>query len=81
MARSYRHIQQYEKEILKLMEQGLTHKEIGEQLGFTQKQVKKFIERYHRSEERDIANTARLCTDMIICSIVIFMLTGLIRSG
>ena len=52
MARSYRHIQQYEKEILKLKEQGLTHKEIGEQLGFTQKQVKKFIERYHRKERK-----------------------------
>ena len=37
MARSYRHIQQYEKEILKLKEQGLTHKEIGEQLAFAQK--------------------------------------------
>ena len=52
MARSYRHIKQYEKEILKLKEQGLTHKEIGEQLGFTQKQVKKFIERYHRKERK-----------------------------
>ena len=30
----------------------LTHKEIGEQLGFTQKQVKKFIERYHRKERK-----------------------------
>jgi DNA-binding CsgD family transcriptional regulator len=52
MARSYTHIQQYEKEILELKEQGLTHKEVGEQLGFTQKQVKKFIERYHRKERK-----------------------------
>lgn len=52
IARSYTHIQQYEKEILELKEQGLTHKEIGEQLGFTQKQVKKFIERYHRKERK-----------------------------
>ena len=43
MARSYRHI---------LKEQGLTHKEIGEQLGYTQKQVKEFIERYHRKERK-----------------------------
>jgi DNA-binding CsgD family transcriptional regulator len=52
MARSYTHIQQYEKEILELKEQGLTHKEVGEQLGFTQKQVKKFIERYRRKERK-----------------------------
>ena len=42
MARSYRHIQQYENEIFELKEQGLTHKEVGERLGFTQKQVKSF---------------------------------------
>ena len=52
MARSYTNIQQYEKEILELKEQGLTHKEVGEQLGFTQKQVKKFIERYRRKERK-----------------------------
>ena len=52
MARSYRHIQQNEKEILELREQGLTHKEIGEQLGFTQKQVKRFIGRYHKKERK-----------------------------
>ena len=52
MARSYTHIQQYEKEILELKEQGLTHKEVGEQLGFTQKQVKRFIERYRRKERK-----------------------------
>ena len=43
MTREYRHIQQYEKEILELKEQGLTHKEIAEKLGFTQIQIKKFI--------------------------------------
>ena len=30
MPRSYRHIQQYEKEILELKTKGLTRKEIGE---------------------------------------------------
>jgi len=35
MAREYRHIQEYEKEIVELREQGLTHREIGEKLGFT----------------------------------------------
>ncbi len=52
MARSYRHIQQYGNEILELKKQGLTHKEIGERLGFTQKQVKQFLERYHRKERK-----------------------------
>ena len=30
MARSYRHIQEYEKELFELKEQGLTVREIGE---------------------------------------------------
>lgn len=54
MARIYAHIQEHGKEILELKEQGLTHKEVAEKLGFTQIQVKKFIERYHR-KEREIA--------------------------
>ena len=52
MARSYRHIQQYEKEILELKEQGFTHKEVGERLGFSKNQVKRFMERYHRNERK-----------------------------
>ncbi len=52
MAREYRHIQQYEKEILELKEQGFTHREVAEKLGFTQIQVKKFVERYHRKERK-----------------------------
>lgn len=35
MARSYRHIQEYGKEILELKEKGLTHKEIAEKFGLT----------------------------------------------
>ena len=35
MARIYRHIQQYEREILELKEKGMTQKEIAQQLGFT----------------------------------------------
>ncbi len=52
MAREYRHIQQYEKEILELKQQGLTHREVAEKLGFTRKQVKKFIERYHQKQRK-----------------------------
>ena len=54
MARSYIHIQQYEKEILELKEQGLTQKQIGERLGFTKKQVKEFFHRYNE-KQREIA--------------------------
>ena len=39
MPRSYRHISNYEKEILELKAQGLTRKEIGAKLGFTKEQV------------------------------------------
>ncbi len=39
MPRSYRHISNYEKEILELKAQGLTRKEIGAKLGFTKEQM------------------------------------------
>ena len=52
MPREYRHIQQYENEILKLKEKGLTHREIGEQLGFTKIQVKRFFERYRNTQKK-----------------------------
>ncbi|MBQ7757326.1 MAG: imidazolonepropionase [Oscillospiraceae bacterium] len=52
MPREYRHIQQYEKEIFKLKDKGLTHKEIGEQLGFTKVQVKRFFERYRNNQKK-----------------------------
>ena len=52
MARSYRHIQKYEKEILELKEQGLTLREIGERLGFTYKQLHNFITRYNTNQRK-----------------------------
>ena len=55
MPREYRHIKQYEEEILRLKEEGLTHREIGERLGFEQSKVKKFFER-HRINEKKLAN-------------------------
>ncbi len=39
MPRRYRHIQEYEKEILELKKQGFTRKQIGEKLGFTADQI------------------------------------------
>ena len=52
MPREYRHIEQYEKEILELREQGLTKQEIGEKFGFSKKQYENFITRYNRKQDK-----------------------------
>ncbi len=52
MPRSYRHIQQYEKEILELKEEGITLREIGKRCGFTYEQVHDFISRYNRKQRK-----------------------------
>ena len=58
MPREYRHIQQYEKEILELKNKGLTQREIAEQLGFNQSQVKEFLHRYNRKQRKIAAGNA-----------------------
>lgn len=58
MSRSYRHIQQYETEILALKKQGKTQREIGEQLGFTKNQVKEFFHRYNIIQRKLAAGIA-----------------------
>ncbi len=52
MAREYRHIKQYEKEIFELKEQGLTYRQIGERLGFSREKVKDFFSRYNRTQRK-----------------------------
>ena len=52
MTRSYRHIKDYEKEILELKAQGLSKNEIGKQLGFTFEQIHNFISRYNRNNRK-----------------------------
>jgi transposase len=52
MAREYRHIQKYEKEILEKINQGKTLREIAAIFGFTHKQVKKFKERYNKKQRK-----------------------------
>ena len=52
MPREYRHMKQYEKEILELKAKGLTQREIGEQLGIRQRQVKEFFKRYNRNKRK-----------------------------
>lgn len=39
MAREYRNIEQYENEIVRLKEEGCTHREIGEKFGLTKEHV------------------------------------------
>ena len=58
MARNYKHIQMYGKEIFELKEKGLTHKEIAEKLGLTKEQVKEFVKREHRKERKAAAGIA-----------------------
>lgn len=58
MARSYRHILEYEKEILELKEKGLTERKIGEKLGFTYEQIHNFISRHNEKQRRVAAGIA-----------------------
>ena len=58
MPRSYRHIKDYEKEILELKRQGLTKREIGNKLGFSKEQIHNFISRYNENQRRISAGIA-----------------------
>ena len=52
MARSYRHINEYEETILRMKAEGKTQQEIGEQLGFTREQIHDFIKRYNKKQRK-----------------------------
>lgn len=52
MPREYRRIQQYEKQILELKNEGYTKREIGEKLGFSKEQIKDFLHRYKRNQRK-----------------------------
>ena len=52
MPREYRHISQYEKEIMQMKAQGLSNREIGEKLGFKYEQVHNFISRYNEKQRK-----------------------------
>ena len=52
MPRSYRHIKEYEKEILRLKEEGKTKREIGEKLGFSIEQIHNFISRHNANQRK-----------------------------
>ena len=52
MPREYRHIKQYEREILELKSKGLTQREIGERLGFSYEKIHDFFKRYNRNQRK-----------------------------
>ena len=52
MPREYRHIQQYENEIIELWNDGQSLREIGEKFGFTYKQMREFKTRYNRKQKK-----------------------------
>ena len=52
MPREYKHIKQYENEILQLRSEGLTYQEIGERLGYEKIKIKKFFERYRNNQKK-----------------------------
>jgi DNA-binding CsgD family transcriptional regulator len=58
MPRSYRNISMYEKEILELISQGKSLREIGEKLGFTHKQMSNFKSRYNAKQRKLAAGIA-----------------------
>ena len=58
MARSYRHISEYEEEILRLKAEGKTNREIGNRLGFSYEQIHNFISRYNEKQRKIAAGIA-----------------------
>ena len=58
MPRSYRHIKEYEREILELKAQGKTLREIGAMYGFTYEKVHNFISRYNINQRKLAAGIA-----------------------
>lgn len=58
MSRGYQHIQEYEKEIMELRSQGKTRREICEKFGFSMSQIKNFISRYNRRQDKIAAGIA-----------------------
>ena len=58
MPREYRHIQQYEEEMLKLKAEGLTVREIGEGFGLSYEKTHDFFKRYNRKQRKIEAGLA-----------------------
>jgi len=52
MSKSYRKMEEYEEEILRLRTEGKTNREICEKFGFSIKQIKDFITRYNTRQKK-----------------------------
>ena len=52
MARKYRHIKDYEKELIEYIEQGHTLREAGEKFGFEYKEMRDFKTRYNKNQKK-----------------------------
>lgn len=58
MPRNYRHISDYEKEIIELRAQGKTGREICDKYGFSKKQYENFVTRYNKKQNKIKAGIA-----------------------
>ncbi len=58
MPREYKHMKQYEKEILELKAQGKSNIEISEKFGLTKKQLEGLINRHNRNRDKILAGIA-----------------------
>ena len=58
MPRKYRHIGDYEKEIIEMWTNGMTLREIGEKLGYTLQEMKDFKSRYNAKQRKIEAGIA-----------------------
>ena len=58
MPREYRHMEEYEEEIIRLYEEGRTLREIGEKFGFSYKQMRNFKTRYNEKQRKIAAGIA-----------------------
>ena len=52
MQRKYRHIKDFEKELIEYIEQGHTLRETGEKYGFTYKEMRDFKTRYNKNQRK-----------------------------
>ena len=59
MPRKYRHIKDYEKELIEYIEKGHTLRETGEKFGFEYKEMRDFKARYNKNQKKLAAGIAR----------------------
>lgn len=52
MPKEYKKIRQHEEELLGMKRQGLTHREMGEKLGYSKSQIKEFFCSYNERQRK-----------------------------